>query len=66
MKDIFSLSNKRAEILYFDTLVITSLNNLFMNSFKREGIASVDASGDSTGYSLTVAEHYLSIREMSG
>ncbi len=52
--------------MYLDTLVITSLNNLFMNSFKREGIASVDASGDGTGYSLTVAKHYLSIRKKSG
>ncbi len=42
------------------------LNNLFINSIKRKGITSIDASGDGTGYSLTITKHYRSIREKDG
>ena len=37
-----------------------------MNSQRRKGVASVDASGDGTGYSLTVTKHYRSLREKDG
>jgi transposase len=60
------ISYKTVERLYSDPLVIMILNNLFMNSLKRKGIASVDASGDGTGYSLTVTKHYRSLRERNG
>ena len=60
------ISYKTVERLYSDPLVIMILNNLFLNSLKRKGIASVDASGDGTGYSLTVTKHYRSLRERNG
>ena len=37
-----------------------------MNSQRRKGVASVDASGDGTVYSLTVTKHYRSLREKDG
>ena len=57
------ISYKTVERLYSDPLVIMILNNLFMNPLKRKGVASVDASGDGTGYSLTVTKHYRSLKE---
>ena len=60
------ISYKTIERLYSDPLVLIILNNLFMNSLKRKGVASVDASGDGTGYSLTVTKHYRSLRERNG
>ena len=60
------ISYKTVERLYSDPLVIMILNNLFMNSLKRKGISSAEASGDGTGYSLTVTKHYRSLREKSG
>jgi len=60
------ISYKTVERLYSDPLVIMILNNLFVSSIKRRGIISVDASGDATGYSLTVTKHYRSIREKDG
>ena len=60
------ISYKTVERLYSDPLVIMILNNLFMNSLKRKGVAPVDASGDGTGYSLTVTKHYRSLRERKG
>ena len=53
MKDI---NYKTVERLYSDPIVIMILNNLFMNSLKRKGVDSVHASGDGTGYSLTVTK----------
>ena len=60
------ISYKTVERLYSYPLVIMILNNLFMNSLERKGVASVDASGDGTGYSLTVTKHYRSMRERDG
>ena len=60
------ISYKTVERLYSDPLVLMILNNLFMNSLRRKGVASVDASGDGTGYSLTVTKHYRSMRERNG
>ena len=60
------ISYKTVERLYSDRIVIRILNDLFMNSLKRKGIASVDASGDGTGYSITVTKHYRSLREKDG
>ncbi len=60
------ISYKTVERLYSDPLVIMILNDLFMNSLKRKGVASADASGDGTGYSLTVTKHYRSLREKDG
>ena len=60
------ISYKTVERLYSYPLVIMILNNLFMNSLKRKGVASVDASGYGTGYSLTVTKHYRSLRERNG
>jgi transposase len=60
------ISYKAVERLYSDPLVLMILNNLFMNSLRRKGVASVDASGDGVGYSLTVTKHYRSVRERNG
>ena len=60
------ISYKTVERLYSDTLVIMILNNLFVSSVERRGIRSVEASGDGTGYSLTVTKHYRSLKEEEG
>ena len=60
------ISYKTVERLYSDPLVLMILKNLFMNSLERKSVTSVDASGDGTGYSLTVTKHYRSLREKDG
>ena len=60
------ISYKTVERLYSGPLVTMILNNLFVGTVKRRGIRSVDASGDGTGYSLTVTKHYRSMRERDG
>ena len=57
---------KVVERLYSDPLVIMVLHNMFVESIRRRGIATVDASGDGTGYSLTMTKHYRTIRERDG
>mgnify|MGYP001626378093 CR=1 FL=1 len=60
------ISYKTVERLYSDPLVIMILNNMFVESINKKGISSVEASGDGTGYSLTVTKHYRSLRERNG
>ena len=60
------ISYKTVERLYSDPLVLMILNNLFISSVMRKGISSADTSGDGTGYSLTVTNHYRSLREKDG
>ncbi|MBI5332101.1 MAG: hypothetical protein HZB65_00860 [Candidatus Aenigmarchaeota archaeon] len=64
MMALFSLlsgidvSYKTVERLYSDPEVDMALHNLHILILKKKGINNVDASGDGTGYSLTVKKHY--------
>ena len=60
------ISQKTVERLYSDPLVIMILNNLFIETLIRKKIGKCDAAGDGTGYSLTVTNHYRSLREKQG
>ena len=48
------------ERLYSDELVMMALHNLHVLPLKKKGITQSDATGDSTGYSLTVKKNYES------
>lgn len=64
--DVFSLfsgievSYKTIERLYSDELVMMALHNLHILLLKKKGIKQSDATGDGTGYSLTVKKNYES------
>ncbi len=64
MLTIFSLlsgidvSYKTVERLYSDPDVEIALYNLHVLILKKKGIEEVDASGDGTGYALTIKRHY--------
>jgi len=57
------ISYKVAERLYSNPLILMVLNNLFISSVGTQGIDSAETSGDSTGYSLTVAKQYRPVRK---
>lgn len=67
MLDIFSMisgidvSYKTVERLYSDEEVIMALHTLHVLLLKKKGVERSDASGDGTGYSLTISKHYQSI-----
>lgn len=54
------LSYKKVERLYSDTEVEMAIYNLHILILKKKGVKDVDASGDGTGYSLTIRKHYAS------
>jgi len=64
MIDLFSLlsgidvSYKTVERLYSDPEVEMALHNLHVLIMKKKGVNKVDASGDGTGYSLTIKKNY--------
>ncbi|MBT3299010.1 ISNCY family transposase [archaeon] len=64
--DLFSvffdidISYKTIERLYGDDEVKLALLNLFELTIKKKGISEIDASGDATGYGLTIKIHYQS------
>jgi len=66
MLDIFSMlsgidvSYKTIERLYSDDDVIAAIHNLHVLILKTRDIKSSDATGDGTGYSLTVKKNYES------
>jgi Transposase len=66
MLEIFSMisgidiSYKTVERLYSDELVMMALHNLHVLLLKKKGIMQSDATGDGTGYSLTVKKNYES------
>lgn len=66
MLDIFSLlsgidiSYKTIERLYSDTQVELVLHNLHNLILKKKGVEVADATGDGTGYSLSIRKHYAS------
>lgn len=49
---------KTVERFYSDPEVVAVLHNLHVLILKRKGVKCVDCSGDGTGYSLTIKEHY--------
>jgi transposase len=67
MLDIFSMvsgidvSYKTVERLYSDEEVMMALHNLHVLLLKKRGMEKSDASGDGTGYSLTISKHYESV-----
>jgi len=62
--DLFSIffeidiSYKTIERLYSDDEVNLALLNLFNLIIQKKGIGEIDASGDATGYSLSIKTHY--------
>ena len=66
MLDIFSMlsgidvSYKTVERLYSDDEVIMAIHNLHALILKRKKVTNSDATGDGTGYSLTVKKNYES------
>lgn len=66
MIDAFSLlsgvdiSYKTVERLYSDPEVEMAIHNLHILILKKKGVKNIDASGDGTGYSLSIREHYAS------
>ena len=54
------ISYKTIERLYSDDEVIIAVHNLHSLKLKRKGITDSDATGDGTGYSLTVKNNYES------
>jgi transposase len=67
MLDLFSMlsgievSYKTVERLYSDEEVMMALHNLQVLLLKRRGVERSDATGDGTGYSLSVSKHYESM-----
>ncbi len=67
MLDVFSMvsgidvSYKTIERLYSDEEVMMALHNLHVLLLKKKGVERSDASGDGTGYSLTISKHYESV-----
>ncbi len=53
-------SYKSIERLYSDPEVELAMHNLHVLILKKKGVSVVDGSGDGTGYSLQVSEHYAS------
>lgn len=57
------ISYKTVERIYSDDIARMVLHNMFMIMVKRKDIKDANASGDGTGYSLTVTRHYRNERE---
>ena len=55
-----NVSYKTVERLYSDDEVIMAIHNLHVLIMKRKGITRSDATGDGTGYSMTVKKNYES------
>lgn len=67
MLDVFSMlsgievSYKTVERLYSDEEVMMALHNLHVLLLRKKDVEKSDASGDGTGYSLSISKHYESI-----
>lgn len=59
-----SVSYKTIERLYSDDLVVIGLHNLHMLILKKKGLENADCSGDGTGYTLTIKQHYASYAQI--
>ena len=60
MLDGTDISYKTIERLYSDELLQLAVFNLLIISLKKIKVKEIDACGDATGYSLTIAKHYSS------
>lgn len=60
------ISYKTIERLYSDSEVCLALLNLHNLILKEKGVREIDASGDATGYSLTVKTHYQTFASRLG
>jgi len=54
------VSYKSVERLYLDEWVFLALLNIHTLILKKKGVTNPDCTGDGTGYSLTVKQHYAS------
>lgn len=69
MLTLFSMLNgidvgyKTIERLYSDEEVLLVLHNLHMLILQEKGITESDATGDGTGYTLTIKKHYATVVE---
>lgn len=59
-------SYKTIQRAYSDPMVRLIIHNMFILLVKEKGIKHPHATGDGTGYSLTITKHYRSVRESSG
>jgi len=57
------VSYKTVERLYSDPEVAIALENLHTLMLRRRGLRSTDATGDGTGYALSITQHYASTVE---
>lgn len=57
------VSYKTIERLYSDPEVELALHNLHILILRKKGVNDIEASGDGTGYSLTITKHYASETE---
>ena len=57
------ISYKTIERKYSDSLVRLAIYNLHVLLLKKRGIEVVDLSGDGTGYSVHISEHYATIAQ---
>jgi transposase len=55
------VSYKAVERLYSDEEVLMVLHNIHLLMLKRKGVKRANCSGDGTGYSLGVKEHYATV-----
>ena len=58
-----NISYKTIERKYSDSLVRLAIYNLHILLLKKRGIEVVDLSGDGTGYSVHISEHYATIAQ---
>ena len=52
------VSYKAVERLYSDEEVVLAIHNLHILILRKKGVERSDATGDGTGYSLTVKKNY--------
>ena len=57
------ISYKTIERKYSDSLVKIAIENLFTIILRKKGIIRIDASGDGTGYSVNISQHYATIAQ---
>jgi len=60
------VSYKTIERLYSDEEVLMALHNLHVLIMKKKEVKDIDASGDGTGYSLSISKHYATETQKRG
>lgn len=64
--DDVDISYKTIQRAYSDPIVTMIIHNMFVILVKQKGIKRPDATGDGTGYSLTITKHYRSVTQSRG